>query len=59
MRDQGLTIVMVTHERAFAARASRQIVLRDGEVIEDIDQRSQSFDPHAPGPASGPVSGHR
>ena len=38
-RDQGLTVVMVTHERSFAARASRQIVMSDGAVVEDIDQR--------------------
>ena len=28
----GLTIVMVTHERSFAAMASRQILLRDGRL---------------------------
>jgi lipoprotein-releasing system ATP-binding protein len=39
VREQGLTIVMVTHERSFAARASRQISLRDGRIVEDIDQR--------------------
>jgi lipoprotein-releasing system ATP-binding protein len=40
VRDQGLTIIMVTHERSFAAMASRQIALRDGRVVEDVDQRS-------------------
>ncbi|HEX9294527.1 MAG TPA: ABC transporter ATP-binding protein [Polyangiaceae bacterium] len=40
VREQGLTIVMVTHERSFAARASRQISLRDGRVVEDVDQRN-------------------
>jgi lipoprotein-releasing system ATP-binding protein len=39
VREQGLTIVMVTHERSFAARASRQISLRDGRIVDDIDQR--------------------
>ena len=39
VRTQGLTIVMVTHERSFAARTSRQIVLSDGQVVADIDQR--------------------
>jgi lipoprotein-releasing system ATP-binding protein len=38
VRDQGLTVVMVTHERGFAARASRQIVLRDGRVESDVAQ---------------------
>jgi lipoprotein-releasing system ATP-binding protein len=40
VREQGLTIVMVTHERTFAARASRQITLHDGAVVEDVDQRN-------------------
>ena len=38
-REQGLTVVMVTHERTFAAMASRQIALRDGQVVSDVDQR--------------------
>ncbi len=38
VREQGLTVIMVTHERSFAARASRQIVLQDGQLLEDIDQ---------------------
>jgi lipoprotein-releasing system ATP-binding protein len=32
-RDQGRTIVMVTHERDFARRATRQIRLKDGRVL--------------------------
>jgi ABC-type lipoprotein export system ATPase subunit len=39
VREHGITVVMVTHERSFAARASRQVVLRDGLVLDDIDQR--------------------
>ena len=39
VREQRLTIVVVTHERSFAARTSRQIVLSDGQVIADLDQR--------------------
>jgi lipoprotein-releasing system ATP-binding protein len=35
VRDRRITIVMVTHERRFAARASRQVELRDGRVIAD------------------------
>jgi lipoprotein-releasing system ATP-binding protein len=38
VRAQRLTIVVVTHERTFAARASRQVVLSDGQVIADVDQ---------------------
>jgi ABC-type lipoprotein export system ATPase subunit len=43
VREQGLTIIMVTHERSFAARASRQIALRDGHVVDDVDQRALSL----------------
>jgi lipoprotein-releasing system ATP-binding protein len=39
VREQRLTVVVVTHERSFAARTSRQIVLSDGQVIADLDQR--------------------
>ncbi len=44
VREEGRTIVMVTHERSFAARTSRQIVLSDGRIVADIDQR---VDPRA------------
>jgi lipoprotein-releasing system ATP-binding protein len=39
---RGLTIVMVTHEPHFAARASRQLVMKDGAIVEDLDQRGGS-----------------
>ncbi len=39
VRAQGLTVVMVTHERTFAARTSRQLEMQDGRIIADIDQR--------------------
>jgi lipoprotein-releasing system ATP-binding protein len=56
VREQRLTIVVVTHERSFAARTSRQVVLSDGQVIADIDQRPQAAPPSLPG-ASSPASG--
>ena len=34
--DQGKTIVMVTHDRDLAKRASRTIMLADGEIIEEF-----------------------
>jgi lipoprotein-releasing system ATP-binding protein len=40
VREQGITLVMVTHERAFAARASRQLVMKDGRIVEDLNQRA-------------------
>jgi ABC-type lipoprotein export system ATPase subunit len=39
IHERGITVIMVTHERSFAARASRQLVMKDGRIVEDIDQR--------------------
>jgi len=35
LNDQGITIVLVTHERDLAEYASRKVVLKDGHIIED------------------------
>lgn len=35
LHQEGRTIVMITHDAEVAARADRQIVLRDGEIVED------------------------
>lgn len=37
-RNEGRTIVMVTHDTSFASRADRQITLRDGRVLADVRQ---------------------
>ncbi len=34
LHQEGRTIVMITHDAEVAARADRQIVLRDGEIVE-------------------------
>jgi len=34
-RDQGITVILVTHEPDIAAHAKRQIVFRDGAVVAD------------------------
>jgi ABC-type lipoprotein export system ATPase subunit len=34
-REQGTTLVMVTHDPLFAERASRRVALKDGRVIAD------------------------
>jgi ABC-type lipoprotein export system ATPase subunit len=34
-RDQGLTILLVTHEPDIAACADRVLTFRDGELVED------------------------
>lgn len=39
VRTRGITVVMVTHERSFAARCSRQIQLQDGQKIADETHR--------------------
>lgn len=38
VRERGLTVAMVTHEPSFAARATRQLIMRDGRIVEDKDQ---------------------
>ncbi len=37
-REQGRTIVMVTHDNDFACRADRQVRLKDGRIVEDTTQ---------------------
>ena len=36
--EAGLTIVLVTHEASFAARAHRQVRMKDGRIVEDVLQ---------------------
>lgn len=36
LNDEGITIIMVTHERDFALFAKRIVEVRDGKVIKDI-----------------------
>lgn len=49
VREQGITIVMVTHERLFAERSSRQIVMSDGRIVADLDQRGpRAVEAHHP-----------
>jgi putative ABC transport system ATP-binding protein len=31
--ERGVALVLVTHDREVAARARRQIVMRDGEIV--------------------------
>jgi putative ABC transport system ATP-binding protein len=38
LNEQGMTIVMVTHETDIAAWARRRVVFRDGRVVEDVRQ---------------------
>jgi len=36
LNEQGMTIIVVTHERDVAARARRNLLFRDGRVVDDI-----------------------
>ena len=35
-REEGTTLVLVTHDELLASHAERRIVLRDGKIIEDL-----------------------
>ena len=56
MNDQGLTLVVVTHDPNVARRADRLIVLVDGRVAKrvpasEVHSLDELFAPTAPGPA--------
>jgi putative ABC transport system ATP-binding protein len=38
--QQGITVIMVTHEDDIAAYASRTIYLRDGEIEKEVNHVS-------------------
>lgn len=40
-RDQGLTVVLVTHEHDIAAFAGRVLTMRDGELVSDQKQKAR------------------
>ena len=35
-RQDGMTVVLVTHETEIAAHASRQLLMKDGQIIQDV-----------------------
>ncbi len=41
-REAGTTLVMVTHDPQIAARADRQIILRDGLIVKDVMVQEQA-----------------
>ena len=41
-REQGTTLIMATHDPAFATRASRQVILKDGKIISDVRHQKQA-----------------
>jgi len=42
LNRQGITIVLVTHEADIALYAKRNVVLRDGHIIQDMEIKQQS-----------------
>ncbi|MGI5213194.1 ABC transporter ATP-binding protein [Plantactinospora sp. CA-290183] len=51
--ESGVAVVLVTHDREVAARAQRQIVVRDGRLVAPASGAAAAGD--AGGPASTPV----
>lgn len=43
LNDEGITIVMVTHERDFAMFAKRIIEMRDGKIIKDVAVKERLY----------------
>ena len=41
-REAGTTLVMVTHDPQIAARADRQVILRDGLIVKDVMVHEQA-----------------
>lgn len=48
-KEQGITVILVTHETDIAAYAGREVVIKDGRVL--TDRRTQSDAPLAPAEA--------
>lgn len=46
-RDQGITLVVVTHDDDLAAKCQRQLIMQDGEIVEE------RVAPVSTGPATG------
>jgi macrolide transport system ATP-binding/permease protein len=61
-REQGVTIIVVTHEADIAAYADRTLTMRDGEIISDVRNpkhitvdKAPQGEPSAPAPHISPV----
>jgi putative ABC transport system ATP-binding protein len=53
-RSFGVAVVLVTHDREVAARAYRQIVMRDGMIVRTSDGPGSAIVESAPSGAPGP-----
>ena len=38
LNQQGITLILVTHDKALGKRAKRQLTMVDGQIIQDIDR---------------------
>ncbi|HTT46568.1 MAG TPA: ABC transporter permease [Pseudolabrys sp.] len=60
-REQGVTIIVVTHEADIAAYADRTLTMRDGEIVSDLRNPKHitidkaQGEPAAPAPRTAPV----
>ena len=54
-REQGITVVLVTHDPDIAAQADRQIKIKDGMIVEDI-RRAPKAEPVNKGSMTVPKS---
>ncbi len=49
LNDEGVTVVMITHDAEIAGFAQRKILIRDGQIVPDLSQ-SALHAHHTPGP---------
>ena len=47
LNDEGVTIVMITHDAEIAGFARRKILIRDGQIVPDLSQSALSCTPHS------------
>ena len=40
-REDGITIILVTHEPDIAAYASRELIMKDGQIVQDVRRASR------------------
>jgi putative ABC transport system ATP-binding protein len=43
LNDQGITIVMVTHELDIAQYCKRSLIMRDGRIVSDLQITNRSI----------------